>query len=80
MGVPAVRVVAVAAGNSALVVPATATDAGVGGVEAPLTHISAHVINPLLVGLFFSDPMCMFFGIILRVKKGVSKKSVPALK
>ena len=59
-----------ASGNSGLTVaPATATDAAVGAsdqIEAPLKHISAHVINPELIRLFLSNRMRLSSRIIFR--------------
>ena len=71
--VPEVRVeVDVAAGNSRVVgvgVPATATDAAVGGVahhiEAPLPHVSTHVMKAELIRLLLRYRMWLPFSVIL---------------
>ena len=73
VAVPVARAEFAAGGNSggvSAVAPSTATESPVGGVElqieAPLPHISAHVINPELIGLFLSNRMRLSWGIIFR--------------
>ena len=74
--VPVVRGVVEAAGNGRVVggvVPATDTEAAAGGsaqIEAPLTHVSTHVMKSELIRLLLRYRMWLPFSVILKPPHG----------